>query len=346
MTEPTPAAAPRPSARLLATLGVAVLAVAVAGYAWRGSPGLRPTPAAQPGAPDAEEQAARQQIQGMVDKLAQRLKDKPDDATGWLMLGRSYIVLGRVDDSIAAYEKAVALRGTDATALADYADALATKNGGAPTTQSDAMVARALAAQPNHLKALALAGSSSFQRADYAGAVRSWGKMAQVLPADSPDMPRLQASLTEARKRAGIAEPASAIAAASTPAAGTAGTTTAAAPSGAAVSGTVTLAPALAAKAAPSDTVFIFARAAQGPRMPLAVMRAQVKDLPITFKLDDSMAMAPSAKISGAAQVIVGARISKSGNAMPQPGDLAGESAPVAPGATGIAIKIAGPAGS
>jgi cytochrome c-type biogenesis protein CcmH len=341
-TEPPPvAAAPRPSAGLLATLGVAVLAVAIAGYAWKGSPGLKPAPAAQAGAPDAEEQAARQQIEGMVDKLAQRLKDKPDDATGWLMLGRSYIVLGRVDDSIAAYEKAVALRGTDATALADYADALATKNGGAPTPQSDAMVARALAAQPNHLKALALAGSSSFQRADYAGAVRYWGTMAQFLPADSPDMPRLQASLAEARKRAGIDAPV-ATAAASAPAA----TTAAAAPSGAAVSGTVTLAPALAAQAAPTDTVFIFARAAQGPRMPLAVMRAQVKDLPITFKLDDSMAMAPSAKISGAAQVIVGARISKSGNAIPQPGDLSGESAPVAPGATGIAITIAGAVGS
>jgi cytochrome c-type biogenesis protein CcmH len=115
---------------------------------------------------------------------------------------------------------------------------------------------------------------------------------------------------------------------------------------GASITGTVTLAPALAAKASPTDTVFIYARAAQGPRMPLAVIRAQVKDLPMSYKLDDSMAMSPAAKLSGAAQVVVSARISKSGNAIPQAGDLAGESSPVAPGASGVAITISAAVGS
>jgi cytochrome c-type biogenesis protein CcmH len=313
---------------LLIGLSACVLGLAIAGYAWKGSPALKPAPAAAAAAPDAEEQAARKQVEEMVDKLAQRLKEKPDDATGWQMLGRSYTVLGRVDDALPAYAKAVALRGNDAGTLADFADALATKNGGQATPESDAIVARALLANPMHLKALALAGTSAFERADYATAVRYWEKMAQGLPPDSPDAPRLQASLAEARKRGGITAPA---------------TPTAAAPGAAAnasVSGTVTLSPALAGKASPTDTVFVFARAAQGPRMPLAVLRAQVKDLPLKYKLDDSMAMAPSARISGAAQVIVGARISKSGNAIPQPGDLSGESAPVAPGASGIAITI------
>jgi cytochrome c-type biogenesis protein CcmH len=347
MSEPLPDnPAPRPSGRLLIGLSACVLGLAIAGYAWKGSPGLKPVTASAAPAPDAEEQAARLQIEAMVDKLAQRLKDKPDDATGWLMLGRSYTVLGRIDDALPAYAKSVALRGDDATALADYADALATKNGGQATPESDALVARALAAQPRHLKALALAGTSAFERADYAGAVRQWEKMAQVLPPDSPDAPRLQASLAEARKRGGIAPPpAMASASAAAPTATDAATATTAA-ADASVSGTVTLAPALAAKASPTDTVFIFARAAQGPRMPLAVLRAQVKDLPITYKLDDSMAMAPTAKLSGAAQVIVGARISKSGNAIPQPGDLAGESAPVAPGARGVAITISSAVGS
>ena len=332
--------APRPSGRLMMGLSVCVLGLAIGGYAWKGSPGLKPTPAAAAAAaPDADEQSARQQIEMMVGKLAERLKDKPDDATGWLMLGRSYSVLGRVDEALPAYAKAVALRGNDATTLADYADALATKNGGQATPESDAMVARALAAQPTHLKALALAGTSAFERADYATAVRHWEKMAQGLPLDSPDTPRLQASLAEARKRGGLAAAPTISAAAAPRVPG------AASGAAASVSGTVTLSPALAAKASPTDTVFIFARAAQGPRMPLAVLRAQVKDLPISYKLDDSMAMAPNARISGAAQVIVGARISKSGNAVPQPGDLAGESAPVAPGASGVAITIANAVG-
>jgi cytochrome c-type biogenesis protein CcmH len=334
MTAPLPEApAPRPSARLLIGLCACVIGLAVAGYAWKGSPGLKPVAAVPV---DAEEQAARKQIEGMVDKLAQRLKEKPDDATGWLMLGRSYSVLGRFDDALPAYAKAVALRGNDASTLADYADALALKNGGQATPETDALVARALAVDPKHLKALALAGTSAFERADYAGAVRHWETMAQGLPPDSPDTPRLQASLAEARKRGGIAATPSL----ATAAAASAPTTAVVAAAGTSVSGTVTLAPALAAKASPTDTVFIYARAAQGPRMPLAVFRAQVKDLPITYTLDDSMAMAPTAKISGAAQVIVSARISKSGNAIPQPGDLAGESAPVAPGASGIAITI------
>ena len=345
MSEPLPEIpAPRPSGRLLIGLSACVLGLAVAGYAWKGSPGLKPVTASAAPAPDAEEQAARLQIEAMVDKLAQRLKDKPDDATGWLMLGRSYTVLGRIDDALPAYAKSVALRGDDATALADYADALATKNGGQATPESDALVARALAAQPRHLKALALAGTSAFERADYAGAVRQWEKMAQVLPPDSPDAPRLQASLAEARKRGGIAPPPAMTSASA--AAPTTTTDAATAAADASVSGTVTLAPALAAKASPTDTVFIFARAAQGPRMPLAVLRAQVKDLPISYKLDDSMAMAPTAKLSGAAQVVVGARISKSGNVIPQPGDLAGESAPVAPGARGVAITISSAVGS
>jgi cytochrome c-type biogenesis protein CcmH len=86
--------------------------------------------------------------------------------------------------------------------------------------------------------------------------------------------------------------------------------------------------------------VFVFARAAEGSRMPLAIMRKQVKDLPISFTLNDSMAMSPASALSSVSQVIVGARVSKSGNAMPQPGDLSGQSAPVKVGTTGLKIEI------
>ncbi len=102
----------------------------------------------------------------------------------------------------------------------------------------------------------------------------------------------------------------------------------------------MTLAPALAAKVQAGDTVFVFARAIDGPRIPLAVLRARGQDLPLAFSLDDSLAINPELKISGASQVKIEARVSKSGNATPQSGDLIGESGAVKPGATGVNILI------
>jgi cytochrome c-type biogenesis protein CcmH len=109
---------------------------------------------------------------------------------------------------------------------------------------------------------------------------------------------------------------------------------------GTAISGTVRLAPALAAKAAPNDVVYVFARAAEGPKMPLAILRLTVKDLPASFSLDDSMAMTPAMKISAFPDVVAGARISKSGSAAPSAGDLEGLSKPLKPGTTGVAVVI------
>jgi cytochrome c-type biogenesis protein CcmH len=113
-----------------------------------------------------------------------------------------------------------------------------------------------------------------------------------------------------------------------------------AAAAGAFVAGKVTITAAMLGKASPEDSVFIFARAAEGPRMPLAALRKQVKDLPVTFKLDDSMGMTPQMKLSSFDKVVVGARISKSGNPIAQPGDLQGSSAPVALGSSDLKIEI------
>lgn len=108
----------------------------------------------------------------------------------------------------------------------------------------------------------------------------------------------------------------------------------------------VKLSPALAGKAAAGDTVFIFARAAQGPKMPLAIVRKQVKDLPITVTLDDSMAMVPDMKMSSFPQLVIGARVSKSGDAIPKSGDLEGYAPPLQPGSVGpVEILIASAVG-
>ena len=103
---------------------------------------------------------------------------------------------------------------------------------------------------------------------------------------------------------------------------------------------TVSLSPALAKKAAPDDVVFIFARPTSGPRMPLAIVRKQVRDLPVTVALDDSQGMSPQMKLSTVPEVVVVARVTKSGMADARDGDLEGVSAPVASGTKAISISI------
>jgi cytochrome c-type biogenesis protein CcmH len=335
-----PEAKARPSGRLVAGLAVAVLAIALLGYWKTGSPSLARVGPGQADAPAAvaangadtgasgPASGGLQQIAAMVEKLAARMKEHPDDAEGWHMLARSYSVLGRFGEALPAYKRAAELQPANPVLLADYADAVAASTGSVDNPESTALIARSLAADPAQPKALALAGTIAFDRGDYNGAIARWQQMADVLPANSEMLKQVQASIAEARQRAGSSAPARAPA------------TNTVAASGKSVSGTVTLAPGLAAQAAPNDTVFVFARAVGGGRMPLAVQRARVADLPLSFRLDDSMAMTPTATLSSAPQVIVGARISKSGNAMPQAGDLAGEAAPLAPSASGVAIRI------
>ena len=356
--------ATRPSRTLTAAIVGAVVVVAVLGYARTGSPrlaGLGSPPASvaaagatTPGGADGATNEARQrsieQISGMVDALATRMKERPDDAEGWTMLARSYVILGRFAEALPAYRRASELQPGNAGLLADYADASAASRGTIVNPESERLVAQALAIDPQQPKALALAGTLAFERGDFAGAAARWQKIADQLPPGSEMAQQVQASIHDARQRAAgsaaspgaASSPSRVAAAASAPTAPGAagGVPTTAGAAAAAVSGTVTLAPALSASAAPDDTVFVFARASEGARMPLAIQRARVADLPLSFTLDDSSAMSPAARLSGAQSVIVAARVSKSGNAMPQPGDLIGESAPLAPGSRGLSIRI------
>jgi cytochrome c-type biogenesis protein CcmH len=107
-----------------------------------------------------------------------------------------------------------------------------------------------------------------------------------------------------------------------------------------AITGKVVMGPSLASKGSPTDTLFVFARETSGPPMPVAIVRASKKDLPFTFRLDDSTSMMPSRKLSDVGMVVIVARLSKSGKAMPESGDLEGMSQPVKPGTDGITIVI------
>ena len=144
-----------------------------------------------------------EQIAAMVDQLAERMKQQPDDAKGWTMLARSYTVLGRFSDALPAYRRAIELVPNNANLLADYADAIAATKGSANNPESESLVERALRLEPNHIKALALAGTAAYDRGDFAGAIAHWQKIVDQLPAESELAQKVQASIAEAREHAG-----------------------------------------------------------------------------------------------------------------------------------------------
>ena len=332
------------------------LVLAVAGYLLTGRPDAidrSPTMAAAPeSAEEAQAQPSPEQIAEMVQRLAERLKDRPEDAEGWTMLSRSYLVLGRLDEAAQASERVLKLKPNDAQALADHADVLAMRAGRVLDGEPMKLIERALRLDPDNLKALALAGAAAFDRGDGNEAAKLWDRVALLGPPGSPVVQQAREGAAEARKMAaergaGKAAPAQGQVQAPAPAQPllqAPGATQKAAVAGPTVRGTVTLSAALKAQAKPEDTVFIFARNAEGgpggSRMPLAIVRKQVKDLPAAFTLDDSLAMGPGMGLSSAQKVVVGARISRSGQAMPQPGDLEGLSASVAVGSKDVVVEI------
>jgi len=322
---PTRAGRARTSAVLLA-LGVPILALAL--YLRVGSPDavLAPDLAAAEGGT-----VTQAQIEAMVEQLARRLAQPPageqPDPQAWEMLARSYASLQRFADADRAYARAIELAPKNAQLLADRADVLAMLQGQRADGEPTRLIEQALAIDPNNLKALALAGTAALERKDAAAAVRYWSRARELAPPGSDFAAGLDRSLEVAR--AGLPAAASVPAAAVT-----------AAVASASVRGVVSLAPALAGRVEPGDTVFIYARAAQGPRMPLAIIKRKASELPISFTLDDSTAMAGDMKLSATPQLLVMARVSRSGQAMAQAGDLMGQLGPVSPGATGLALTI------
>ena len=259
-----------------------------------------------------------QQLTALVERLAARMRENPDDAEGWRLLGRSYAALGRLPESLDAYAKAVERKPRDADLLADMADVLAATRSERLQGEPEKLVLRALEIDPQNLKALALAGSAAFDRKDFRTAARYWERMLPLVPPESEDARQIRASIEEARTLGGAP----------------------AAAGQRALKGRVSISAKLKGQASGDDTVFIFARAADGPPMPLAVQRARVRDLPLEFALDDSTAMAPGMNLSSHARVVVGARISKRGQATAQAGDLQGISPPVANDAQGVSVVI------
>jgi len=308
------------STRTTLAVAIGVPLAATALYGLLGTPAALAPQAAPPVAAHAGDEVDR-----MVAGLAARLQKQPDDPKGWAMLGRSYHAMGRIDEAQAAFARVGDALQRDPSLLADYADVLASKAQGNLQGEPMRLVTQALALDPDHAMALSLAAMAAYQRQDFAEAARHWQHVLRQLPAESEEAKWVQKMLAE------IGAPPDAA-----PAKNVARAT--AAP--AVVSGTLSLAPALLAQVQPGDTVFVFARATDGSRIPLAVQRAHVSDLPLAFALDDSMAMSPEHRLSSMSEVRIEARISRSGSATPASGDLVSSVEVVKVGSQRLGLRI------
>lgn len=325
--------------------------IAVAMYALLGSP-TAVLPAAM------QTQRAAADMEHVVAKLAAKMEQNPDNPEGWAMLARSYTSLGRLDDAERAFRRIGPALNSNAELLAELAEVLVQKNRGFDD-RSRELIQQALRLEPGNMLALFMGGGDSFDSGRYAEAIARWEKLLPQLDPGGEDARMVESSIAKARERSGDVRPAASRdkamadaaalrdeahrAAAKTAQGSTnvaTATTAATAATATSVSGRVEISPALRGKAGPDDVVFIFARAVEGTRMPLAAKRVRVADLPLDFMLDDSQAVMPGTTISSVPQVRIEVRVSKSGMAQAGKGDLTGRSAAVKPGAKGLKIVI------
>ncbi len=241
------------------------------------------------------------------------------DSRFWENSAQVYLQSQRPDAAIQAYQRAISLSGDTTASLLGQAHAAAMLQRGSLEGEPAVLIQRALAAEPNNPQVQIWSGLLSLQRGEYDRAINYWERVMQTMPADAPQRTDIVAMIEQAKQQKS---------------GNLAATTETPSPATAATQNTqlrvrVELSKTLAAQTQPGDTVFILARAVSGPRMPLAIIQKQVKELPVTITLDDSTAMSPELRLSAFKEVKVVARISRSGQAMPQTGDLFGEAGPV-----------------
>jgi len=336
---PAPAASSRAVAWALVA-AVAIPATAAVVYSQVGSPGVVGVdPEMLSAAPGPEH------MEKLIGELAARTQKNPQDAEAWAQLAVAQKIQGDLTAAMKSYEKAIELQPNNARLLAEFADTLATAHGGRFSGRALQLLERAVAADPTEPMTLWLLGTAQYQAGDLAGAVRYMQRLAAVLPPESDDgrqvrniLARFESELAASGGKAPAPQAAAGAAGAAAPKAPPAGGT-AAAP-GAAISGTVSIDDKLRAQIKPGAVLFISARPAEGPRMPLAAVRLSPDRWPVRFELSDAQAMDPSRPLSGVPQVVIEARISASGTAMRASGDAFGVSPPVKLGARDLAIRI------
>ena len=264
----------------------------------------------------ASEDGKLPSIEELLPRLEAHLESEPDDARGWTLLGTTYMRLRRFKDAENALSKAAEIWPQDTRVLLQLADAKSMLTDGAIGVEALSLIEQVLELEPENVQANWLNGMAAQQRGDNATAVAAWEKLVPQLDGDPQSQQQLKQMIADARAKGGLAADA------------TDSETVAVASTGQAATGidvSVSILPEFLDSVAPDTPVFIYARATEGPPMPLAVIRKRVSDLPLTVRLDDSLAMMPALKLSSFSNVTVGARVSMSGDPIAPSGDPFGE---------------------
>lgn len=264
------------------------------------------TPVALNGVPRAEQGMS---IGQAVDELKAHLAQKPDDLQGWMLLAQTYSAMHRQTEARDAYQQALRIDANNSVAMVGWAEADSLlRDDHLIEGRSLELLERAVKLDPQSQHGLWLLGISQFQHDHYAEAAATWRQLQPMLDPDSNVAKAVaeQIAVADARVAKG-------------------GAPAAVDPKGPALQVQVALSPALKSKLSPGDTLFVYARAEQGPPMPLAVAKMDATTLPASVTLTDAMGMTPQLKLSSVPRVFVGARISKNGQAIAQPGDLEGD---------------------
>lgn len=305
----------------LAGLGVVLPLLAITLYLQLGDPQMITRDAPVTAKSDGgNKEHSMGSLDQMAEQLRQRLEEKsPDDAEGWYLLGRTYSSLRNFAGASKAYERANQLtQGKDPVVMLALADAIAMQQQGRVSGRPAELVAQALAVDPNNTMALWLSGIVAEEKGNFMEALGLWKKLYPMLANEPGEQQALADQIKRVSAMAGVSPP-EMIAQKSQPAANSA------AMGNANVTLKVTLAPALKQQLQPGDSLFIYAKAQNGPRFPLAAARRGAAELPLEITLDESSAVMPNATLANFATVKVGARISHSGNAIAEKGDLIGE---------------------
>ncbi len=298
---------------LLSALFVVIATVTV--YLYLGSPQM-----VDPEAMLAQQQSSEElpSVEEMMTALVERLKENPEDAEGWYLLGRTYMAMQDYQKAAFAFDKLNQLVSDQPSIMLALADALAMSSGGDMQGRPADLIRKAIKLAPEDQTALWLAGMVEDQSGNYPAALNHWRHLKTLITDDEESLQRVDMLIAGAEQKLSASDQTDAIESAKVPASVIK-----------AITARISLADDLATKVDPDESLFIYARAMEGPRMPLAAVRMKVRDLPATVELSDTQAMVPGMNLSRFKQVVVGARISKSGNAIAASGDLLGEVSPV-----------------